>query len=381
MMKDLGQELKEVRETQKLSIEKVALETRISEKYLIALESGNFSSFPSETYALGFLRRYSRYLDLNDSEIVQKYKNNQMMEIETPVKELIKTPVTMFDYLINQTKFIVWIFSALLISAGIYQYFFYNDKKNIDKKQTVSNINFNIKNYLKESGKIPEEKADSVSFANGIIISLIAKGEGIAFLLEGQEIYIILQDLKYNGLGGGKNQASLTFYPGKQKVLLNELSPSEISFPWLSTKLKVDILGSTPNNIKLKIERLGKNENFDEEYLLNQTNNVIQDKNNSIINPDNFTIKLIAKIIKENYIELYVDGDRKRSGILHTGEILHFEANHSIQMKIGDAGGIEVTVNGKKLPKGKTGQQVNKIIRKVKDPIEQLKYHLEIKDT
>ena len=385
MRESISQELKNIREFKGLLIGQVAEETKISIRNLTALESENFGLFPSETYALGSLRRYARYLGLDDNTMVQKYRNQQMMDIEAPIKELTQNPVTIFDSFKNQIKFILLSCLVLLLLFGVYQHFFGANQQEFSLKSSTSHVNFNIQNYLKESGKVPEWKTDSVSFANGVIISLISKKKGIAFLLEGSEVYVILEDLQYDTLDSDNNQAHLIIYPGKKKISLSEATPAIINFPWLPTKFKIYILGATPNNIKMKVEKLGKNELFDEKLLTNKSHEKstenTEDLNGHIIDPDNFTINLVAKTIHENYLELYVDGKQEKRGIVPAGEVFRFEAHHSIQIKIGDAGGIDVIINGKPLQRGKKGQQINKIIRKVKDPLEQLKYRLEIKDS
>ncbi len=381
MRENIGQRLKKARESKGLSIQKIVEETKISARNLTALESGNFGLFPSETYALGFLRRYARYLNLDDNTMIQRYRNDQMMAIEAPIKELTRKPVTVLDHLKNQVKFVLLGFIVILLIFGIYQGFFNASRQEFSLASSSPNVSFNIRDHLKESGKVPEGKTDSVSFANGVIISLVSKKEGIAFLLERSEIYVILEDLQYDNLESDNNQADLVIYPGKKKISLSEATPSVVNFPWLPNKFKIYILGSTPNNIKIKVEKLGKNELFDEKYLTRKNVENTEDTNGQIINPDNFTIDLVAKTIHENYLELYVDGKQEKRGIIPAGEVLHFKANHSIQIKIGDAGGIDVIINGKPLQRGKKGQQVNKIIRKVKDPLEQLKYRLEIKDS
>ena len=139
-------------------------------------------------------------------------------------------------------------------------------------------------------------------------------------------------------------------------------------------------MGATPNNIKIKVIRLGRNENYTEKYDDSNENSQAKEEQN-ILKPENFTINLIAKAVADNYVEFYVDGEQKKKGILPAGETLHFEASNSIQMKIGNAGAMDIIVNGKTLKRGRNGQQINRIIRKVKDPLRQLKYKLEIKDS
>lgn len=71
-MTELGATLRDAREARGLSLDQVERDTRIGRRYLTALEAGDFSVFPAEVYARGFLRSYSSYLGLNPVEMVAR---------------------------------------------------------------------------------------------------------------------------------------------------------------------------------------------------------------------------------------------------------------------------------------------------------------------
>lgn len=66
-----GQMLTEARESRGLSIEDASFETRIPVARLRLLESGNLAAFGSMTYARSFIRRYSEYLEVDSSEMLE----------------------------------------------------------------------------------------------------------------------------------------------------------------------------------------------------------------------------------------------------------------------------------------------------------------------
>jgi transcriptional regulator with XRE-family HTH domain len=68
MTESIGSLLKQRREARHLSIEQVAGQTRIRTYYLLALENDDLSAIPSMPQARGFLRIYSEFLGLNQSE-------------------------------------------------------------------------------------------------------------------------------------------------------------------------------------------------------------------------------------------------------------------------------------------------------------------------
>lgn len=112
MEKTVGQTLKAKREARKFSLEKVHRDTRISMKYLTALEEEKFDQFPAEVYVLGFLRSYARYLGLNGNETIGRYQETRAQagekEAILPKKEKIKFPGILFRY-----RF--WFLTGLLI--------------------------------------------------------------------------------------------------------------------------------------------------------------------------------------------------------------------------------------------------------------------------
>jgi cytoskeletal protein RodZ len=71
-MKTAGEILKEERERKGISIQHVSRETKISAKYIEAMEKDDYSIFPGEVYAKGFLRLYCGFLGLDAEELVNK---------------------------------------------------------------------------------------------------------------------------------------------------------------------------------------------------------------------------------------------------------------------------------------------------------------------
>ena len=76
-MGDLGQLLREAREKKGVSLEEVEEATHIRQKFLQALEEGNFGALPAETYVKGFLRTYAMYLELDPEELMALYEGRE----------------------------------------------------------------------------------------------------------------------------------------------------------------------------------------------------------------------------------------------------------------------------------------------------------------
>jgi len=69
-----GDLLRQQREALRLDLDDVAAALRIKPDYLAALEAGRPDLLPGPTYAIGFVRTYSDYLSLDGGEILRRFK-------------------------------------------------------------------------------------------------------------------------------------------------------------------------------------------------------------------------------------------------------------------------------------------------------------------
>jgi len=69
----LGDALRERREHKGVTMQQAAEDTRIREKFLQAIESGDYQSLPGTVYTKGFLRNYAQYLGLDAEEMLALY--------------------------------------------------------------------------------------------------------------------------------------------------------------------------------------------------------------------------------------------------------------------------------------------------------------------
>ena len=88
-MESIGEKLRLARERNNLTIDQVARETHVAKRFLKGLEDEDFSVFPGETYAMGFLRNYAEYLGLSPEELIGIYRNIKIQEQPLPMSELL----------------------------------------------------------------------------------------------------------------------------------------------------------------------------------------------------------------------------------------------------------------------------------------------------
>ena len=64
-----GERLRAAREKQKLSLEDIAAQTRIPQRHLASIETGEWDNLPAPTYTIGFAKNYAGVVGLDRAEI------------------------------------------------------------------------------------------------------------------------------------------------------------------------------------------------------------------------------------------------------------------------------------------------------------------------
>lgn len=76
-MSQLGERLRTARESQGISLAQAAAETRILQRYLVALEDSDYLHLPGDVYARGFIRNYANYLGISPDELIELYRRER----------------------------------------------------------------------------------------------------------------------------------------------------------------------------------------------------------------------------------------------------------------------------------------------------------------
>jgi cytoskeleton protein RodZ len=88
-----GDWLRRQREMREISLRDIADRTKISLRYLQAMEDDRFDLLPAPIFAKGFLREYARYVGLSPDEVVNHYLSVQQQG--TPEEEGVKKDSTL----------------------------------------------------------------------------------------------------------------------------------------------------------------------------------------------------------------------------------------------------------------------------------------------
>ena len=68
-----GALLRRLRESAAASLDDVAEQTKVSKRYLMALEENDFAALPAAVYVRGFVSEYARALGLDSAQVAKSY--------------------------------------------------------------------------------------------------------------------------------------------------------------------------------------------------------------------------------------------------------------------------------------------------------------------
>ncbi len=149
-MQTLGEKLKELRLSKKLSIEDISNITRIRPQYLSAIEDNNFNVLPG-VYVKSFIRTYANILKYDkeelENDLEEIFKVQHQSKLSTALENVETKNLTSFNPISKKkikttksTNFLhYFLYAGLLISAVILLYFsFFGD--NPTKSSDLNNL-------------------------------------------------------------------------------------------------------------------------------------------------------------------------------------------------------------------------------------------------
>lgn len=86
-MDELGHILREAREARGLTLAEAEAQTRINQRFLQALEMGEYAVLPTPAHTRGFLRNYARFLSLDPTPLLARYEQSKQKQLVLPIKQ------------------------------------------------------------------------------------------------------------------------------------------------------------------------------------------------------------------------------------------------------------------------------------------------------
>jgi transcriptional regulator with XRE-family HTH domain len=93
-MPELGRTLSQARVARGLTLEDCERDTRISKRYLDALEREDWKIFPAPVYSRAFLRTYAQYLSLDPQQLMRMFQAQEEPPEIKPLPEIRPAPAT-----------------------------------------------------------------------------------------------------------------------------------------------------------------------------------------------------------------------------------------------------------------------------------------------
>ena len=84
----VGERLRQAREAQGLDLGEIAQRTRIPQRHLAAIETGDYNALPATTYAMGFAKAYARTVGVDTAELGRNLRGELSQTYSRPVREM-----------------------------------------------------------------------------------------------------------------------------------------------------------------------------------------------------------------------------------------------------------------------------------------------------
>ncbi len=124
----ISQELRRARITKNISIARAAQKTRINQKYLELLESGNFSQLPSGIYGKNFLREYAIFLGLDANSLIDLYEDEVGLNSRKKTEKFFSKKIPKINYSLNIHKITKGLVIAITVAICLLYLGFYLQK-------------------------------------------------------------------------------------------------------------------------------------------------------------------------------------------------------------------------------------------------------------
>jgi cytoskeleton protein RodZ len=367
-MELFGEKLKSTRESKNYTAEQVARDTKISLKYIHALETDDFQAFPGETYLIGFLKSYTEFLGLDSDKYINLYKNYKIQEQEIPIHELLDDKKRMPPLLIAAIPI-----ACLLVVAGVAAVLFFTVfGRQPGTAGTLVSAQENIK-AMKEVYDFKDEvvtrwfkPGDEIRFGMSDLnytIDIDTEKEDLSLKTESVTKTVKLSEYAYFDFNSdGK---------ADMKVTYNDLR-KEDDAPQVNLGL-YKITVSTPDYVTEETASdASQEESADVSIRVKEdTRTVILEAEK----PSLFTVKIAFR----NYclLRYLIDNRTRDQRFFIKKDNLNFDAKSSVKLWISNANAVNAQVSGKEIIMGKAGQVVTKLLHWVKNTSSG-KYELEI---
>jgi cytoskeleton protein RodZ len=142
----MGQELRECREALGTDLNEIAESLHIRPEYLEALEKGDYDALPGTAYAVGFVRSYAKHLGIDSNEAALRFKSE--VSGERPTARL-DFPSPMAE---SRVPTGAVVFVTGLLALTVYGVWYYLNTRDMGFSDLIPNVPKQIGDESKKSG-------------------------------------------------------------------------------------------------------------------------------------------------------------------------------------------------------------------------------------
>lgn len=350
LTKRLGTILKDAREARKLTIKDVARETYISPRWIEALENEDFSVFPAETYALGALKSYSEFLNLETGHLENLFRGQQIDLTQSPIEELtrptgirLQLPGKSGVFLVAGVGIAAGI--LLLVLSGVFRSG--HSSSNAVEAEANCQDREIIPVTLPPRGAAPRQEA-------------LSRANAIRFNTEGAAVKLCLGEVQQTPEGKARglfllrinDETDFSFYASEEELVA--LSSDTQALKDLQGEIRVTPRAIGEASARIQIE---SGERGGQPGTGTQTGGG--------------AIQVTLQFVQDSYVEWTDDGTYHRGVEIRAGESRTFEAKNRLEIKVGNGAGVQILAPNKP-PRlaGPPGRIVKITYRKVPDPLD-----------
>lgn len=355
-MESLGTLLTRAREQKKWTIEDLHKQTRISKKYLEALEKESYGDIPGDIYVKGFIRNVSIRLGLDADKMVELFTRTKMSEAPAPYEELLKGGSD------DKRKYLPWAITVLgaVLLIGITAVIVKMSGSVRMPGATFSDGGSgHEKNIVEDRASVQVRSGDTVFFRPlgvSATIKVLSVGNTVKTLLNEKEVVLA----KGNPIMADLNRNSFPDFRMNLVDVIEDVAMIEVE---KVEEAMVETTNAFATNVTVTpVERPEYKTVGDTMYLMEN------------VDKEPLKINLVAKNFV--YVRYFVDAEKPQVKSLPSGRTLDLAGTDSVQLTIGNAGSLLVRINGKSVSFGREGDVANKTIKWVKNPDNEMKYHL-----
>lgn len=305
-----GKTLKETREEKGITIEEASKATKIRKKYILALENDDFSKIPGKVYEKAFLKTYASYLEIDQDKILDEYQLDQQLDgveeenLGRKRRTKKNKKASIFNLISRITGKVMIIILIIILFGGVVGY-----------NLLVMNGNNSDNGFTEVDEQIEEEAIDENDAVD--------------------ELYLITEDDE-------EDEDNSEAEVDSDNLLETGIDPTDLD----DDSIQPDEETIVDLEDEVDIAEISEQEAIEEDE---SAENEVEE-----------TLSYFNVIASgESWIRVIVDGETEFEGIINDGDILEYEPDSEVQIRVGNAAAISVEYGEEEVgPLGGSGQVV-----------------------